>query len=138
MKNKRGRIVSKKRHALGQKAIKHLEKSGHKGVLPKNRKMKGGEMEKAMGKAQDPIGMGRQYFLSLGGSPDVWDRKTPQEKKQYLKDNGLIGGEITPLGRVDPMMRGKQYFLSLGGSPDVWERKTPQEKKQYLKDNALI
>ena len=47
-------------------------------------------MEKAMGKAQDPMEKGRQYFLSLGGSPDVWERKTMQEKKQYLKDNALI------------------------------------------------
>jgi len=48
MMNKRGRIVSKARHALGQNAIKHLEKSGHKGVLPsKRKKMSGGDMQKA-------------------------------------------------------------------------------------------
>jgi hypothetical protein len=40
MKNKRGRIVSKKKHALGSSAIKHLEKSGHKGVLPSQKKKK--------------------------------------------------------------------------------------------------
>lgn len=37
MKNKHGRIVSKRRHAAGQTAIKHLEKSGHKGKLPGKR-----------------------------------------------------------------------------------------------------
>jgi hypothetical protein len=48
MKNKRGRIVSKKKHALGSSAIKHLEKSGHKGVLPSQKK------KKAAGKTYDP------------------------------------------------------------------------------------
>jgi len=37
MQNKHGRIVSKRRHAAGQNAIKHLEKSGHKGKLPGKR-----------------------------------------------------------------------------------------------------
>jgi hypothetical protein len=94
MMNKRGRIVSKARHALGQSAIKHLEKSGHKGVLPsKRKKMKGGEMQKADNPFVGESGImrkGKEYFLSLGGNPDVWDRKTPMEKKQYLKDNGLV------------------------------------------------
>ena len=47
MKNKRGRIVSKKKHALGSSAIKHLEKSGHKGVLPSQKKKKaaGGDVK---------------------------------------------------------------------------------------------
>jgi hypothetical protein len=50
MQNKRGRIVSKKRHQLGQSAIKHLEKSGHKGILPNQRKKKGSGMLEDMQK----------------------------------------------------------------------------------------
>jgi hypothetical protein len=44
MMNKYNRIVSKRRHAAGQNAIKHLEKSGHKGKLPskRNKNKKGG------------------------------------------------------------------------------------------------
>lgn len=38
MMNKHKRIVSKRRHAAGQTAIKHLEKSGHKGKLPSRRR----------------------------------------------------------------------------------------------------
>jgi hypothetical protein len=43
MQNKHGRIVSKRRHAAGQNAIKHLEKSGHKGKLP-GKRGRGGNM----------------------------------------------------------------------------------------------
>jgi hypothetical protein len=40
MMNKYNRIVSKRRHSAGQNAIKHLEKSGHKGKLPNKRRAK--------------------------------------------------------------------------------------------------
>jgi hypothetical protein len=53
MKNKHGRIVSRKKHSLGKKSIKHLRKMGyiakkgqftlfHKGHKQKSRKMRGG------------------------------------------------------------------------------------------------
>lgn len=93
MMNKRGRIVSKARHALGQNAIKHLEKSGHKGVLPsKRKKMSGGEIlpVTSFRDDSDPFEKARMHFVKLGGSKDAWAAKTPMEKKQYAKDNGLV------------------------------------------------
>lgn len=105
MKNKRGRIVSKKRHALGQKAIKHLEKSGHKGVLPKNRKMKGGslgnDVSAALGNPslgaivkqaegiikQDNIG--KKHWEKSGNDPARWDMMSPEQQMSYIKANQL-------------------------------------------------
>jgi len=95
MMNKRGRIVSKARHALGQSAIKHLEKSGHKGVLPsKRKKMSGGEMQMASPSfddgGNDRMRKAKDIFLREGGSAESWNQMTPMEKKQYLRDKGLV------------------------------------------------
>ena len=49
MMNNRKRIVSIARHNIGKSALEYLKKSGHAGVLPKDRKKKmaGGEVQSA-------------------------------------------------------------------------------------------
>jgi len=91
MMNKRGRIVSKARHALGQNAIKHLEKSGHKGVLPsKRKKMSGGEMQQATDatfSSKDPIEKAKMIFIKKGGDKAQWVAMSDAEKKEYARNN---------------------------------------------------
>lgn len=76
MQNKRGRIVSKKRHQLGQKAIQHLEKSGHKGVLPSQRK-KGGSYKGSVGEKA------KLRFIEANG-PDAWNSMSEEKQNSIM------------------------------------------------------
>lgn len=76
MKNKHGRIVSRRKHASGKKTIKHLRKLGyvakkgefklfHKGHKGHSRKMRGGTGA-PMG-TEDQLSVPLQQSLSSGG-----------------------------------------------------------------------
>jgi len=91
MKNKHGRIVSRRKHTLGKKSIKHLKKLGYvakKGKFTlfrkghKSRKMKGG--------TGTPMGSGY-----LGGPLDAALVASGGRKK--MKGGMAYGGPLSPL-----------------------------------------
>ena len=107
MKNKHGRIVSRRKHASGKKSIKHLEKlgykakkghftlfrKGHKG----SRKMRGGTgapME--MGMQGTPVGNAMagiaQPMPTMGKSKMMGGRRS----RKYMKGGMVYGGPLSP------------------------------------------
>jgi hypothetical protein len=91
MKNKHGRIVSRRKHTMGKKSIKHLRKMGyiakkgkftlfHKGSK-KSRKMRGG--------TGSAVGSGSQL-----GSP--LDRALIASGGTRRKRGGMNGGPLSP------------------------------------------
>lgn len=77
MKNKHGRIISRKKHALGKKSIKHLVKKGykakkgqfmlfHKKTRKGSRKMRGGDMD-SMDEEMDDESSSDEETGSMGG-----------------------------------------------------------------------
>ena len=86
MKNKHGRIVSRRKHTLGKKSIKHLRKLGyiakkgkftlfHKGH--KSRKMRGG--------TGSPMGSGMQLGASGG-----------RRRSRKMRGGMAYGGPLSP------------------------------------------
>jgi hypothetical protein len=91
MKNKHGRIVSRRKHNLGKKSIKHLKKLGYvakKGKFTLFRK--GHKSRKMRGGTGSPMGSGAQLGVPL-------DHALAAGGGKKMKGGMAYGGPLSPL-----------------------------------------
>jgi hypothetical protein len=94
MKNKHGRIISKRKHTIGKKSIKHLRKLGY---IAKKGKFtlfhKGHQSRKMRGGTGAPMGNGMQLGAPLDRALNA---SGGRRRSRKMRGGMVLGGPLSP------------------------------------------
>jgi len=71
-----------------------------------------------------------------GVDPELWQKMTPEARKKYLEENGLMKESESVQKGFSPHMLPTNP--PQGVDPELWKKMTPEARTKYLEENGLM